>query len=186
MEELNAIKTEDNMDTTIEYGNTPLQEDETLKTYKESAIKDSYESFPHNSLSSIDMCFYIEDYKKIKLNLTCLNSNFKSYYNLLHARAINIKNKLINLEPEDNCVIINVLQLIIDICDFILPKIYSLDIILESIELQYCISLDLSKVREVVDKLNLPELINLLCYYYDYTIICKTCHEKEILDELME
>ncbi|WUR04286.1 uncharacterized protein VNE69_08043 [Vairimorpha necatrix] len=100
-----------------------------------------------------------------------------------------IKDKLFQIEPKENQIIINIINLIIDVFDFYLPKPHYLDIYLSSIELQYFYGIDHWKIMEVDNKINLLSLIEFITSYYENKIRYKEKNfatENEIQKNLMK
>ncbi|WUR02731.1 uncharacterized protein VNE69_02250 [Vairimorpha necatrix] len=126
-----------------------------------------------------------QEMKTIKINRNYLKSKFEFYEKNLITYAYSIKDKVSCLESQHNELIINSLNFVISVCNFVIPPNRLLGVCKEYYKLFFYFSLDYWKIETALNKINLSDFTRIIYYNLNNKTICENEKKIEILYDLL-
>ncbi|WUR02584.1 uncharacterized protein VNE69_02110 [Vairimorpha necatrix] len=121
--------------------------------------------------------------KKITQNRNYLHKKCYPYRNKLLKKTRILLEKIEQIDLIDNTIFNDVLDFIIDIFNFIIPKSHNITITSSPFKLKHLLKLDVWKIKKVSKKINISDLIAALIEYYVYLNKDKDGKMHEIVED---
>ncbi|WUR02596.1 uncharacterized protein VNE69_02121 [Vairimorpha necatrix] len=144
------------------------------------------ELFPKKTKRVIVVKFNKDEKNKIKFNRRYLCKRFLKYKIKMYNFAIKIKDELSKLNYFDMNIVFDCLDFIIEISDFVIPKINKLYLRKFSHSLLDSLSLDCWKIEEVINVIDIPRFISCIYIILDFKIKNKNKKIISILNDMVE